>query len=745
MSYLRLLTVIGVILYALTGLTAGPVGAQPIGLPTDFSGDDEPVPPGVIDVLDRLSDPEIRDWLRERAGLPPEDEIVPTADVATVSIPAQLRATIAGIEGHLNAMAIAVRRLPEEAAYAGLIWSFEMDSARTIEALLYAALFLLAGAVIEMAYRRVSGELRARLSADTPRTVAGKVGDLSVRFVIDILSVGAFALGSLGAFLLFDWPPIMRLLVLTVLGALLIWRLTDGISVFVLAPKSPALRLARIDDRRAKLVHAYIRVAAAIGAFGFMICAALQDLGFFTRTHGLLVNLVGLMVGVTAIGLIWHTRRPMIRGLAGPAPSRARAAAAEVWPWLATAYVILLGATWVLMATAACWTLIILAGLPVADAILRLAVRACLTGDVEGDEAERSESPYYSVVLRLGRIVVWIGAALLLVSAWGVDLASLSTGASPAGRAARAVFDIVIALLIADFLWQAIQTAIDRKLRSLEPASDSAEDHDAEGGGVVGPGARLRTLLPLIRNFVLVTLLIMVIMIVLSSLGVDIGPLLAGAGVIGIAIGFGAQTLVRDIVSGIFFLVDDAFRVGEYIEIGELRGTVEAMSVRSIRLRHHLGAIHTIPFGEMPSLTNYSRDWVIMKLEFRVPFDTDLKLVKRLVKQLGKDLMADPVLGSGFIDPLKSQGVRRWEEFNMVIGIKFTAKPGQQWLIRKEAYQRIRDTFEANGIHFAQRDVTVRVSKDADDEEIEQAVSAAAQPAVEAQAAPQRPAEGLQI
>jgi small-conductance mechanosensitive channel len=208
----------------------------------------------------------------------------------------------------------------------------------------------------------------------------------------------------------------------------------------------------------------------------------------------------------------------------------------------------------------------------------------------------------------------------------------------------------------------------------------------------------------------MVTVLVIVVLTVLSSLGVNIAPLLAGAGVVGIAIGFGAQTLVRDIVSGIFFLLDDAFRVGEYIEEGHLRGTVEGMSLRSLRVRHHRGAVHTIPFGELKSLTNYSRDWIILKLEFRVPFDVDLGLVKKLVKQVSAELLENPDYGSHFIEPLKFQGVRRMEEFNMVIGVKFMTKPsGAQWMVRRDAYQRLRDEFARHGIDFAQRNVKVEV------------------------------------
>ena len=223
----------------------------------------------------------------------------------------------------------------------------------------------------------------------------------------------------------------------------------------------------------------------------------------------------------------------------------------------------------------------------------------------------------------------------------------------------------------------------------------------------------------------------MVAMSILSSLGVNIAPILAGAGVMGIAIGFGAQSLVKDVVSGIFFLIDDAFRVGEYVEIDQLRGTVERISIRSLQIRHHRGAVHTLPFGEVKSMTNYSRDWVIMKLEFRVPFDTDLNLVKKLIKKVGAELKANEHYGDGIIQTLKSQGVRRMEEFNMVVGVKFMTRPGEQWTVRRDAYQKVRDAFEANGIRMAERNVKVEIAGDERlSEDERKAVTAAAQEAV---------------
>ena len=157
----------------------------------------------------------------------------------------------------------------------------------------------------------------------------------------------------------------------------------------------------------------------------------------------------------------------------------------------------------------------------------------------------------------------------------------------------------------------------------------------------------------------------------------NITPILAGAGVIGIALGFGSQTLVRDIISGVFFLSEDAFRIGEYIQVGNTRGTVEGIAIRSVRLRHHRGPVHTLPFGEIKQLTNYSRDWIIMKLEFLLAFGTDLQKVKKLVKNVAEELSEHPTLGPALLDRIKSQGVRRMEPTGIVVGIKFMATPGQ--------------------------------------------------------------------
>jgi small-conductance mechanosensitive channel len=157
--------------------------------------------------------------------------------------------------------------------------------------------------------------------------------------------------------------------------------------------------------------------------------------------------------------------------------------------------------------------------------------------------------------------------------------------------------------------------------------------------------------------------------------------------------------------------------------------------VRSFQLRHHLGALNTIPFGEIQVLTNYSRDWVIMKLPLRVTYDTDVEKVRKLIKNLGVRLLDDPVIGQNFIQPLKSQGVIEMQDSAMIIRVKFMTKPGDQWLVRKKVYEEIRELFAREGIKFAHREVTVRLAdgKQAGDLDAEQreAVTGAVQAAIE--------------
>ena len=208
--------------------------------------------------------------------------------------------------------------------------------------------------------------------------------------------------------------------------------------------------------------------------------------------------------------------------------------------------------------------------------------------------------------------------------------------------------------------------------------------------------ARLRTLLPIFRNMLFATIVVMTLLMVLSSLGVEIGPLIAGAGVVGVAIGFGAQTLVKDVISGIFYLLDDAFRVGEYIQSGSYKGTVESFSLRSVKLRHHRGYLFTVPFGELGAVQNMSRDWVIDKFTINVDYETDIEKARKIIKKIGQELAEDPEFAPHIIEPLKMQGVEKFGDFGIELRIKMMTKPGEQFVIRRKALRRHQEGVRGN-------------------------------------------------
>ena len=323
---------------------------------------------------------------------------------------------------------------------------------------------------------------------------------------------------------------------------------------------------------------------------------------------------------------------------------------------------------------------------------------------------ERRAAELEACVDALGGIPVTIFVLLLLANLWGLnlqDVASQGVGAQFAG----AMIEVFVIAIIAFGLWELMNIIADRQIAIDRVANGADDQEEQEGEGGKG-GSRLGTLMPLVRGIARFFILLLGTLAILGQLGVNITPLLAGAGVMGLAIGFGAQTLVRDVLSGFFFLIDDAFRKGEYINLSEVAGTVESISIRSMQLRHHNGPLHTIPFGEIKFLTNYSRDWVMMKLPLRVTYDTDVEKLRKMIKKLGQEMLEDPELGPKFLAPLKSQGVIQMEDSAMIVRIKFMTRPGDQWGLRTKVFAKIRELFEREGIKFAHREVTVRIASD---------------------------------
>jgi small-conductance mechanosensitive channel len=354
---------------------------------------------------------------------------------------------------------------------------------------------------------------------------------------------------------------------------------------------------------------------------------------------------------------------------------------------------------------------------PAADTMPEPAPAA---GATVADEAPPEPSHIEAALLTNFRLLLALALIKVVSALWGVrilDLVDAIFGEEIGG----ALSEIAIAVVFAIIVWQIVKAAL------VAHAVPEKDGFDMGGDGGAAGLSRVQTLMPLLARTVGAVLVVMVLMIALSAFGVDIGPLLAGAGVIGLAVGFGAQTLVRDIVSGVFYLVDDAFRMGEYLRIGDIRGTVEKISVRSLRLRHHRGPLHTLPYGEIHSMTNYSRDYAIMKFEVRVPFETDVEMVRKLIKQVGTELAEHEEHAEVMLEPLKSQGVNRMDDSSFVIRCKFTTIPGKQFTVRRVAFAMIQEAFAREGIKFAPKRVVVETVAPAGSKEALAAAAAAAE------------------
>jgi small-conductance mechanosensitive channel len=547
------------------------------------------------------------------------------------------------------------------------------------------------------------------------------------RLLLEAFGLLVFAVAVIGASSAFAWPAGVHEAIVALTLGVAAARAAVITARFVLSPRPARLRLIELDDadarRRYRLTGALAIVLATAYVIGTMVDNA-GDLG------GLAV--VGrVAAGVVTAGLALA----LIRGRSLDRGRVSRRRGASLLQLVATALIVVALVLYLidLRVMVASIAVVLLAG--IADRTLRAigdrmtavpepraAIAAAGAESVDGEESAddvgaatalpidpgrgTTVAAYRSVLHRAFDITVFAGAVVWLAAIWDVPVLELARSGSFAGR----LIDVAIVLLMSDLVWVWAKTAIDRRLASIPQANADAVTAD--------PNQRLATLLPLLRKALLILVSTITVLVALSALGVDIAPLLAGASVVGIAVGFGAQTLVRDIVSGVFYLLEDSFRVGEYVEFGNIRGTVEGISLRFLRLRHHRGAVHTIPFGEIRWLTNQSRDWVIVKLELRVPFDTDVERARKLIKKIGLELMEDPELGPCLIEPVKSSGVVRLEEFCMVIGVKFMARPGDgQFLVRREAYRRIRDAFAANDIRFHDRSVKVEVVGQPQDEQ----------------------------
>ncbi len=254
-------------------------------------------------------------------------------------------------------------------------------------------------------------------------------------------------------------------------------------------------------------------------------------------------------------------------------------------------------------------------------------------------------------------------------------------------HALSAAASIAMVLSAALVAWTLLHRSIERYLTAT----------DADGNQVQRSG-RARTLLPLVRNAALVALVVMVGLIVLSELGINIAPLLAGAGVLGIAIGFGSQKLVQDVITGAFILFEDTIAVGDAVKLGEHAGTVEAISIRAIRLRDGNGALHTVPFSAVTTVINSSRGFNYAVFDIGVGYGEDIDRVAAVLAELGGELRADAHWGAMMVEAIEVPGIERFDPSAVVMRARIKTTPGDRQALTCEFNRRLKQRFDALGI-----------------------------------------------
>jgi small-conductance mechanosensitive channel len=691
----------------------------------------EPLTPEASrELVSRLSDAEVRALLLQqldRAAAKADEQ--PKEAASAGMLGSVHRGAGAAREG-IAQIVEAVRTLPE-ATRATIAHLSEPDGIGVLGlALAMFAAALVVAALVEWAVRRASARWREALRIRASEGVLSDAIRLLMRAAVEVGYVLVF--GAVGLALFFAYwqgHETRRMLLLGLLGAIVVARIVFALADFLLAPSRPAQRLLPLDDATAatltRTITAVTAIAGLIAALGETYAAAGADVAVSEA----ITLILGLAMVAICLAAIWRVRNPignLIRRAGGNSPIAGLAA--DLWPFAAIVYVLSIfsGRVWETITDTetgrgeGILSLAILVGIPVADfALSRMLGATVSSPQAAGPSILRQLVVSYEPVLRrVIHIVLIVAAVLALAELWDLDLFGMAQR-SLGGQIASSLLGIGLVLLIGYISWEIARTAIDRRL---------AEEAKIPEGAAT---SRLRTLLPLLRVFVAITLSVMTALSVLAALGVNIVPLLAGASIVGVAIGFGSQTLVKDIVSGAFFLMDDAFRVGEYIEVGDAKGTVEKITVRALFLRHHRGALNILPYGQISRLRNTSRDWMIMSLEFRLALETDLRKVKKIVKTIGDEIAADPELAPALLTPIKSGGVIATDDSSLTVRVKYTARPGDgAFMVRRVAYEKILKAFAANGIEFASRRVAVYVPPG--EARNAKQIAAAALPAIEA-------------
>lgn len=520
-----------------------------------------------------------------------------------------------------------------------------------------------------------------------------------LRGLLELVPVAAFAAAGYGVMALTAPAHGGGVLALALINATVLSRVVLIVARMLLAPQVAAMRLLAIADETANYIFVWTRRLSYLVVYGYFLTQAALPMGLPAASHAVLVKLLGLFFMLLLVMLVLQNRKEVaayIRGKDEDAFRQLRRGFSGVWHILLIIYFVAVYGVWALelpggFAFVLRATVLSIVVLAAARGILELARRGVGRGFALSEEQkarfpllEARANRYLPVLQTTIRVLIYAVATLTLLNVWGVDVFGLI--AAPAARALIGrLVTIALIILVSLVVWEAISAAIERYLNGQDAAAGA-------------PSQRARTLLPLLRNVVMISLGIMVTLTVLSELGVNIGPLIAGAGILGLAIGFGAQTIVKDFITGFFILVEDTIAVGDIVDVGGHRGKVEAMSIRSIQLRDVSGQVHRIPFSEVSTTINKSKGFSYALFDIGVGYSENIDRCMEVIRDVGAELRADPERAPDILDDIEIMGVQELGDSAVVIRARIKVQPGKQISLQRRFNHMIKNRFDEEGI-----------------------------------------------
>jgi small-conductance mechanosensitive channel len=561
----------------------------------------------------------------------------------------------------------------------------------------------------EWAVRSLLRRPRSRMVARPGDPAAVKLLYAAIRAAIDALPIVAFA--AIAYFVL-PWtqPRYATSRVATIfINANVTARVILAFAHTFLLPANSG-RLLGISEETRNYLFIWTKRFANVAIYGWAIAEAGWWLGVPGGIYAIILKAVALVLAILAVIFVLQNRAAISEWLRGAPPSgeasRQRSSwrvlrnrLADTWHVLVIVYIIGIyavyalhiegGFLYVVRATLLSVIVIIAARLIVGLAH-RMSQRGfAISSDLKTKfpTLEARANRYLPILTAALSVIVYVLAALTVLQAWNIE--SFAWFHSSFGRRITGgMMSIGTVLLGALVVWELFSSAIERYLAAID-----------DSGRPIMRSARARTLLPLLRTAMSVLIIVMVALIVLSELGVNIAPLLAGAGVVGLAIGFGSQALVKDIITGLFILIEDTLAVGDVVDVGKGHsGVVEAITVRTIRLRDAAGTVHTIPWSEVTTVNNMTRDYAYFVANVAVSYREDPDHVVEVLQEVGAEVCADPTIRPFILEPLEVIGVDKLADTGVIIQARIKALPMKQWAVGREFNRRLKKAFDRYGI-----------------------------------------------